>query len=175
MSLPAPEAALCYFHIGKKGWFMKKLTGYTEKRDFSRSPEPEPEKPGTGTVHPGAEGSFVIQEHHARRLHWDFRLEMDGVLKSWALPKGPPREKGERRLAVEVEDHPLEYMNFQGVIPEGNYGAGEVIIWDRGLYALLEKKPEKIKVVLKGKRLEGAFILIRKSKEENHWLIIKYQ
>ena len=76
---------------------------------------------------------------------------------------------------MEVEDHPLEYMNFQGVIPEGNYGAGEVIIWDRGLYALLEKKPEKIKVVLKGKRLEGAFILIRKSKEENNWLIIKYQ
>jgi bifunctional non-homologous end joining protein LigD len=154
---------------------MGKLKGYTKKRNFSQSPEPKPGAAGAGNIPPGAKGRFVIQEHHARRLHWDFRLEMDGVLKSWALPKGPPREKGERRLAVEVEDHPLEYMNFQGVIPEGNYGAGEVMIWDRGLYALLEKKPEKIKVVLRGEHLQGAFLLVKRGKEENQWLMIKYQ
>jgi bifunctional non-homologous end joining protein LigD len=154
---------------------MGKLKGYTKKRNFSQSPEPKPKTVRSGDFPPGEQGRFVVQEHHARRLHWDFRLEMDGVLKSWALPKGPPREKGERRLAVEVEDHPLEYMNFQGVIPEGNYGAGKVIIWDRGLYALLEKKPGKIKAVLRGERLQGAFLLVKRGKEENQWLMIKYQ
>lgn len=160
---------------------MENLKEYAKKRNFFQSPEPEPSpEPGKSEVisqnfPPDISGRFVIQEHHARRLHWDFRLEMDNVLKSWALPKGPPREKGERRLAVEVEDHPLEYLNFQGVIPTGNYGAGEVLIWDKGLYALLEKEPGKIKIVLKGERLEGAFILVKRGKEENQWLMIKYQ
>lgn len=160
---------------------MENLKEYAQKRNFSQSPEPEPSSEpepsevATKGFPPSINGRFVIHEHHARRLHWDFRLEMDGVLKSWALPKGPPKEKGERRLAVEVEDHPLEYLNFQGIIPKGNYGAGEVLIWDRGLYSLLEKKPEKIKIVLKGERLEGAFILVKKGKEDSQWLIIKYQ
>ena len=109
------------------------------------------------------------------RLHWDFRLEMDSVLKSWALPKGLPRENGERRLAVEVEDHPLEYLNFQGIIPEGNYGAGKVIIWDSGRYALLEKTSRKIKVVLLGELIRGAYVLIKTGKENNQWLMIKFQ
>lgn len=154
---------------------MKELTEYKQKRDFTLSPEPGPGETVAGEHLTGVSTRFVIQEHHARRLHWDFRLEMDGVLKSWALPKGPPQEKGERRLAIEVEDHPLEYMHFQGVIPEGNYGAGEVMIWDQGLYSLLQRKPDKIKVVLQGERLAGAFLLIKRGQEPNHWLLIKYR
>lgn len=154
---------------------MAGLKKYSRKRNFSQTPEPGPHLSGTTQVPSEADGHFVIQEHHARRLHWDFRLEMDGVLKSWALPKGPPLEKGERRLAVEVEDHPLDYMDFEGVIPKGNYGAGNVTIWDKGLYALLEKSPDKIKVVLSGKRLKGACLLIKTAqKADNHWLMIKY-
>lgn len=153
---------------------MKKLKEYAGKRNFLHTPEPAP---GTAMEEPEATegGRFVVQEHHARRLHWDFRLETDGVLKSWALPKGLPRENGERRLAVEVEDHPLEYLNFQGIIPEGNYGAGKVIIWDRGRYALLEKTSQKIKVVLLGELIQGAYVLIKTGKENNQWLMIKFQ
>lgn len=152
---------------------MKKLKDYTGKRNFLNTPEPSPGTPNK-TAMDGC-GRFVVQEHHARRLHWDFRLETDGVLKSWALPKGLPRENGERRLAVEVEDHPLEYLNFQGTIPEGNYGAGEVIIWDRGFYALLEKTSRKIKIVLSGELIRGAYVLLKTGKEENQWLMVKYQ
>ena len=115
---------------------------------------------------------FVVQEHHARRLHWDLRLEMDGVLKSWAVPKGIPTEPGVRRLAIQTEDHPLEYADFEGVIPEGHYGAGEVRIWDRGEYELLERTPDKITFVAKGERMRGKYALIRMRGSDN-WLLVK--
>ncbi len=115
---------------------------------------------------------FVVQEHHARRLHWDLRLEMDGVLKSWAIPKGIPTEPGVRRLAVQTEDHPLEYADFEGTIPEGYYGAGEVRIWDRGEYELLERTPDKITFVARGGRMRGKYTLIRMRGSEN-WLLVK--
>jgi bifunctional non-homologous end joining protein LigD len=151
-----------------------RLKKYSRKRNFSQTPEPGPHLKRITQISE-EHGRFVIQEHHARTLHWDFRLEIDGVLKSWALPKGLPLQKGERRLAVEVEDHPLDYLDFEGVIPKGNYGAGNVIIWDRGLYALLEKKADKIKVVISGERVKGAYLLIRKDTEAaNQWLMIKY-
>ncbi|MEW5921776.1 MAG: DNA polymerase ligase N-terminal domain-containing protein [Bacillota bacterium] len=149
---------------------MEKLRDYRKKRDFKATPEPEPQPGFSGED----AGRFVIQEHHARRLHWDFRLETEGVLKSWALPKGPPQKKGERRLAVQVEDHPLEYLDFAGEIPPGNYGAGEVKIWDRGLFSFLENSPDKIKIVLMGERLQGAFLLVRRGKEQQQWLMLKY-
>jgi DNA ligase D-like protein (predicted 3'-phosphoesterase) len=115
---------------------------------------------------------FVIQEHHAGRLHWDFRLELDGVLKSWAVPKGVPESPGIKRLAVEVEDHPLDYIDFEGIIPEGSYGAGEVLIWDKGTYELTERTPNKLSFKLHGNKLEGDYILI-KTKGEKDWLLFK--
>ncbi len=118
---------------------------------------------------------FVIQEHWARRHHFDLRLEMDGVAKSWALPKGVPERIGERRLAIQVEDHDLEYMDFEGVIPAG-YGKGRVAIWDKGAYELLKRTEDEIKFRLYGKKLEGAYILLRFPKAgENAWLLIRVQ
>ena len=114
---------------------------------------------------------YVIQEHHARRLHYDLRLEMDGVLKSWAIPKEPPLRKGVKRLAIETEDHPLEYAEFEGIIPEGSYGAGEVRIWDKGTYELEKKEKGKIVVRIRGKKLKGRYCLLR-FKEKN-WLFFK--
>ena len=114
---------------------------------------------------------FLVQEHHARRLHWDFRLELDGVLKSWAVPKGPPMEPGVKRLAVEVEDHPLSYYGFAGMIPVGQYGAGEVKVWDKGLYLLELREPRKYHVLLKGRKLKGDYRLI--NFKDKHWLIYK--
>ena len=116
---------------------------------------------------------FVIQKHHARSLHWDFRLEMDGVLKSWAVPKEPPTEVGLKRLAVQVEDHELEYADFEGDIPEGEYGAGTVEIWDNGTYELIDRKPKKIVFSLDGKRLKGKYTLVQFTKEEKNWLFFK--
>jgi bifunctional non-homologous end joining protein LigD len=118
---------------------------------------------------------FVVHEHHASRLHFDFRLEMEGVLRSWAVPKGPSMDPGDKRLAVEVEDHPLEYMDFEGTIPEGKYGAGRVVIWDGGGYRLLEQTRDKIIFSLEGKKLRGDFALVRlrKSKTGKDWLLIK--
>lgn len=117
---------------------------------------------------------FVVQEHHASHLHWDFRLESEGVLKSWAIPKGPPEKLGEKRLAVQVEDHPISYAKFHGVIPKGQYGAGKVIIWDKGTYELTKKEPETIEFILHGKRLKGDFVLFHpKTFEANNWLILK--
>lgn len=118
---------------------------------------------------------FVIHEHHASHLHYDFRLEVDGVLKSWAIPKGPSLNPSEKRLAVAVEDHSIEYGSFEGVIPEGQYGAGRVVIWDRGIYKLLSGSIEegKIEFILSGKKLEGVFILLRLKGKEKEWLLIK--
>lgn len=144
------------------------LEEYKSKRDFSKTPEPLPEEKST------SEGNrFVVQEHHASHLHWDFRLEMDGVLKSWTVPKGMPLKKGEKRLAVQTEDHPVEYIDFEGVIPEGNYGAGEVYIWDKGNYELVERKDDKIEFYLNGQKLSGKFVLIKFKNQEKNWLLIK--
>src|SRR5438034_6192849 len=123
-----------------------RLQRYREKRDFHLTPEPR------GRVGPGKAKalSFVIQKHAARRLHWDFRLELGGVLLSWAVPKGPSADPNEKRLAVHVEDHPVEYADFEGIIPEDNYGAGQVIVWDKGLWTPLEDPEEGLK---KGKLL----------------------
>ncbi|MGC8932961.1 MAG: DNA polymerase ligase N-terminal domain-containing protein [Candidatus Methanodesulfokora sp.] len=112
---------------------------------------------------------FVVQEHHARRLHWDLRLEMDGVLKSWAVPKGIPEKKGLKRLAIQTEDHDLSYINFEGTIPEGMYGAGEVKIWDSGEYELMERN-DKIKFLAKGRRMNGEYVLLR---TRVGWLLMK--
>jgi len=113
----------------------------------------------------------VIQEHHSRRLHWDFRLERDGVLKSWAVPKGVPLEPGIKRLAVQVEDHPLSYIDFCGTIPAGNYGAGEVFIWDAGHYAAAEFSAKKITLAMLGQRVQGGYELVHTG--DNHWLLFK--
>ena len=116
---------------------------------------------------------FVVHEHDASRLHYDFRLEIDGVLRSWAIPKGPSMDAAERRLAILVEDHPLEYIDFEGIIPEGMYGAGAVVVWDSGGYELLEEKKDKIVFLLKGKKLKGNFALVRLKGKEKEWLLIK--
>jgi bifunctional non-homologous end joining protein LigD len=154
------------------------LREYVRKRDFSDTSEPK------GKVHAFKKKklSFVIQEHHATRLHFDFRLEMEGVLRSWAVPKGPSMNPNDKRLAMMVEDHPIEYGSFAGSIPEGNYGAGEVRIWDKGWYEVLgddspekQVKNEKIIFVMHGKKLKGEFHLFRMkgSREENAWLLFK--
>ena len=118
---------------------------------------------------------FVVHEHHASRLHFDFRLEMEGVLRSWAVPKGPSMNPADKRLAVEVEDHPLAYVDFEGTIPEGEYGAGQVVIWDHGPYELVEMKKDKMVFWLEGKKLRGKFALVqlKKSKTGKDWLLIK--
>jgi len=140
-----------------------RLAEYRGKRDPSRTPEPVPAVPpqaapgGTGSG--GAAGIFVVQEHRARRLHWDFRLERDGVLVSWALPKGVPDDPGVNHLAVRTEDHPLEYAGFHGEIPRGEYGAGPVTIWDHGTYEILKWDAREVKVNLRGERLTGGYVL----------------
>lgn len=141
-----------------------KLGAYLKKRDFGGTPEPE------GGSAPAAGNSFVIQKHDATRLHYDLRLERDGVLVSWAVPKGLPFEKGERRLAVQTEDHPLEYGSFEGTIPKGHYGAGEVRIWDRGTYEALEWRQDKVTFRLHGERHRGEFHLVKTSKGD--WLVL---
>jgi bifunctional non-homologous end joining protein LigD len=117
---------------------------------------------------------FVIQKHHARTLHYDFRLEKDGVYKSWAVPKGVPEEVGPRRLAVQVSDHPLEWGSFEGTIPEGSYGAGTVEIWDQGTYDLQVWSDERIAFTLHGKRLEGSYSLVPfRNKGPRDWLLFR--
>ena len=174
---------------------MSGLKDYVAKRDFSKTPEPgpapappgpasvatpaapppavpaAPPAPKPHTLPKEATGRFVVQEHHARSLHWDLRLELDGTLKSWAVPKGVPEETGLKRLAVEVEDHPVEYLTFHGSIPEGQYGAGTVEIWDEGYFALVERNEGKYHFALMGKRLRGLYILIRT--KANQWLLWK--
>jgi bifunctional non-homologous end joining protein LigD len=155
------------------------LDEYKRKRDFRRTVEPAG-KPLPKKVK-GA-SRFVIQKHAARRLHYDFRLEMEGVLKSWALPKGLPWKRGEKHLAVEVEDHPIEYEGFEGIIPEGQYGGGAVMVWDRGTYYVFGEQPlkslreGKLHVVLDGKKAKGEWTLVRirgREGEKNQWLILK--
>jgi len=116
---------------------------------------------------------YVIQEHHAKRLHWDLRLEFDDTLKSWALPKTPPTEINEKRLAVQVPDHPIEYAMFEGEIPEGDYGAGEVIIWDRGTFETIECEKKKLVVNIKGQKLSGKYCLLHFRPQEKNWLFFK--
>ena len=117
---------------------------------------------------------FVIHEHHASHLHWDFRLELDGVLKSWAVPKEPSKKEGEKRLAVQVDDHALSYINFEGEIPEGQYGAGTVKIWDRGAFRLVGREEEKLEFELKGDKLKGIYCLIRfKRAGLKNWLFFR--
>jgi bifunctional non-homologous end joining protein LigD len=158
------------------------LTEYKSKREFKKTPEPEP-----GVRPEGNRLMFVVHKHAARALHYDLRLELEGVLKSWAVPKGPSLEPSSKRLAVMVEDHPLDYKDFEGVIPEGNYGAGSVIIWDKGVYhhpaAKDEKESEKLllaglkkgdmKFVLEGEKLHGEFALVKTGKDGKSWLLLK--
>ena len=118
---------------------------------------------------------FIVHEHNASHLHYDFRLELDGVLRSWVIPKGPSMNPSEKRLALLVEDHPVEYIGFEGIIPEGHYGAGPVVIWDRGSYELVELKQGKITFFLNGGKLKGAFTLtlLKGKGKGNEWLLIK--
>jgi len=156
------------------------LREYQRKRDFKKTAEPSGGKPLPKQVR-GA-SRFVIQKHDASRLHYDFRLQMEGVLKSWALPKGLPWAKGEKHLAVEVEDHPIEYESFEGIIPEGQYGGGTVMVWDRGAYYVYGEQPVKslregrLHLVLAGEKAQGEWTLVRirgRDGEKNTWLIIK--
>lgn len=117
-------------------------------------------------------GIYVIHKHAATHLHYDLRLEMDGVLKSWAIPKEPSTIPSVRRLAVQVDDHPMEYANFQGNIPEGEYGAGTVEIWDKGTYEMIDRKEDKLIVEINGDRLKGAYVLVR-FKDKRNWLFFK--
>jgi DNA ligase D-like protein (predicted 3'-phosphoesterase) len=142
------------------------LNEYRKKRDFEKTAEPK----GEFQVNEG--NIYVIQKHAATHLHYDLRLEMDGVLKSWAIPKEPPVAYGIRRLAVQVEDHPVEYANFEGTIPEGEYGAGTVEIWDKGTYRLIDRKEDKLIIEINGERLKGAYVLVR-FKDQKNWLFFK--
>src|SRR3954469_10444951 len=150
------------------------LTEYKKKRNFRATPEPE------GKVKKNAGNSFVIQKHAATRLHYDFRLEMEGGLRSWAVPKGPSLNPGEKRLAMRAEDHPIDYGGFEGVIPKGNYGAGKVIIWDSGSYEMVDPdtpekgwKKGKLHFVLHGQKLHGEWVLVRGSREPRQWIFFK--
>ncbi len=154
------------------------LTKYNEKRHFGETPEPE----GKATKD-SKKLIFVVQRHKASHLHYDFRLEMDGVLKSWAVPKGPSLNPKDKRLAMMVEDHPVSYATFQGTIPEGNYGAGIVEVWDNGTYELSPENKGNgvesiengsLKFILKGKKLKGQFALVKlKNAAANSWLLVK--
>ena len=148
------------------------LSTYRAKRSADSSPEP------VGSVSPVPGRLFVVHKHAARQLHFDLRLEMEGVLRSWAVPKGPSYDTNDKRLAVHVEDHPLEYADFEGVIPAGNYGAGGMIVWDRGEWVPLEPWKEglekgKLLFELKGYKLRGRWTLVKIKKAEKEWLLIK--
>lgn len=144
------------------------LEAYAKKRDFSRTHEP---KPAAG----GRKHIFVVQKHHASHLHWDFRLEHEGVLKSWAVPKEPPLLPGTKRLAVAVEDHPVSYAKFEGTIPKGQYGAGIVKIWDSGDYVPEKFSSTEIIAHLHGKKMKGKYVLIKTEFRgaKNTWLLFK--
>jgi bifunctional non-homologous end joining protein LigD len=163
----------------------KPLAEYKRKRDFTKTAEPEGK---TTRRHSARALKFVIQKHAASRVHFDFRLELDGVMKSWAVPKGPSYDPAVRRLAMEVEDHPIEYNSFEGTIPKGEYGGGTVMLWDRGTYEpeagggakALREGYERgdLKIVLHGKRLRGGWVLVRMRRDEGgraQWLLIKHR
>ncbi len=151
------------------------LENYKKKRKFTKTPEPKPK------IEKISLARFVIQEHHSSHLHWDFRLEMPSfakategknyVLKSWAVPKGVPEIPNVKRLAVQVEDHPVDYISFQGKIPEGEYGAGTVKIWDKGTYKIFNDTPKIMNFELFGKRLKGNYVMIHT--RANQWIIFK--
>jgi bifunctional non-homologous end joining protein LigD len=164
-----------------------KLTAYRRKRDFARTREPE-----GGGRRKSSKLAYVIQKHAASRLHYDLRLELDGVMKSWAVPKGPSLDPSVKRLAVHVEDHPIEYNRFEGTIPESEYGGGTVMVWDYGTYTSAggEDDPEQalregyrkgdLKFVLRGKRLHGSWVLVRTKgwgdrSRQGQWLLIKHR
>ncbi|MCK4808534.1 MAG: 3'-phosphoesterase [Candidatus Aenigmarchaeota archaeon] len=145
------------------------LEKYKEKRDFTKTGEPE----GRLEESDSKENIFVIQEHHARNLHYDLRLEIEGVLKSWAVPKEPPEKPGIKRLAIQTEDHPLNYADFEGTIPQGQYGAGKVKIWDKGRF-IPEKITEKeILFRLEGRRMKGDYVLVKTRFGKGSWLFFK--
>jgi bifunctional non-homologous end joining protein LigD len=161
------------------------LTEYRRKRDFSKTDEP-----AGGAARSGKKLAFVIQKHAASHLHYDLRLELDGVMKSWAVPKGPSLDPAVKRLAMQVEDHPIEYNSFEGNIPKGEYGSGSVMLWDRGTYTYGGSDPDPIeglrrgyqkgdfKFVLHGKRLRGSWVLVRTRKDPKgraQWLLIKHR
>ncbi|MGD2173976.1 MAG: DNA polymerase ligase N-terminal domain-containing protein [Candidatus Brocadiaceae bacterium] len=151
------------------------LDEYREKRDFERTPEPPP---GSSSRRGNL---YVIQKHDASRLHYDLRLEYDGVLLSWAVPKGPSLNPADKRLAVRTEDHPLDYANFEGVVPEGEYGGGTVMVWDTGTFGNIKDIPlaealaaGHVEVQLHGEKLKGAWALIQmKGRGEKNWLLVK--
>src|SRR5512134_3111067 len=159
------------------------LSTYRAKRSPGVTPEP------VGAVGPGEGRLFVVHQHAATRTHWDLRLQMEGVLRSWAVPKGPSADPADKRLAVHVEDHPLEYGDFEGVIPEGQYGAGPVKVWDNGTFEVIETDGKngasassqlrrgELKFVLRGKKLRGSFVLVKlkRSEKGNEWLLIKHR
>jgi bifunctional non-homologous end joining protein LigD len=163
----------------------EQLEEYRRKRDFSRTAEPE-----GGTVRSKHKLAFVIQKHAASHLHYDLRLELDGVMKSWAVPKGPSLDPALKRLAMAVEDHPIEYNTFEGTIPQGEYGGGTVMLWDRGTYSYGGTDPDPLeglrggfrkgdfKFVLQGKRLRGSWVLVRTRRDQRgrgQWLLIKHR
>ena len=158
------------------------LARYRDKRDLERTPEPAGDRPSDDADGP----RFVIQQHDASTMHWDFRLEADGVLKSWSVPKGPSTDPGDKRLAVPTEDHPLDYADFEGVIPEGEYGAGSVIVWDAGSYRNLTTDDDgdeisvadavddgHLRVWLNGQKLSGGYALTKMGGDRSEWLLIK--
>jgi len=145
-----------------------RLTEYRRKRDADRTPEPVPVE----APEPGTDNTFVIQQHHARRLHWDLRLERDGVLVSWAVPRGIPRDPARNHLAVHTEDHPMEYADFSGDIPSGEYGAGRMTIYDRGTYTTEKWRDKEVIVVLHGSRVTGRYVLFHTGgKDGKDWMI----
>src|SRR5512138_97513 len=158
-----------------------RLDRYRAKRDPGRTPEPfGPAREGAPA--PGAPRLFVVQKHAARRLHWDFRLELGGTLRSWAVPKGPSYDPADKRMAVEVEDHPIEYAGFEGTIPAGNYGAGAVIVWDRGTWTPVGDPYEglehgKLVFRLQGYKLHGEWTLVRTRAQggKQQWLLMKHR
>src|SRR3954462_4343577 len=170
------------------GMAKSSLREYEAKRTFTATTEPGP------VMASGRGGPllFVVQQHHARAMHYDLRLEVDGVLKSWAVPRGPSLDRSEKRLAVQTEDHPFDYASFEGIIPKGQYGAGEVIVWDCGVYSPDENETwfhdrkaaerqvrqgledGKLSFLLRGEKIKGSFALVR-TREKNSWLLLKHK
>jgi bifunctional non-homologous end joining protein LigD len=181
-----PEILYSRTQILMRGKVAKKssLTTYRRKRDFKRTPEPAPKRKKASL----RKFIFVVQKHDASHLHYDFRIEIDGVLKSWAIPKGPSMDPAQKRLAVPTEDHPLDYAKFEGTIPEGQYGGGTVMVWDSGKYKNLKVDKDgyeipmaeaacqgRIEIWLNGKKLKGGFALVRTRMmgKQEQWLLIK--